>query len=42
MIWQKLARKGFKYIQKNQVEVLDKIWTLIIPYYTQIGETMEI
>jgi hypothetical protein len=25
MIWQKLAGKGSRYVQKNQVEVLDKI-----------------
>jgi hypothetical protein len=36
VIWKKLAEEGPRYIQKNQVGILDEIWSLIIPQCTQV------
>jgi hypothetical protein len=34
-MWQKLAEEDLRYIQKNEAEILDKIWSIIIPRCTK-------
>jgi hypothetical protein len=34
----KVGREGFQNIHKNQAAILDEIWSLIVPNYTQYWE----